>query len=167
MPRLQELVEKDDYVGAFDLARESNRWFQTTHSCGRSNRNSRRVSASPRTHRGDGPLSSVRGQGNGLARDRRDAIDNQSMPRGSDSGDSSIPDGASTMCAIRNPGMQLGNSPEPTIRARFANMDLTVHLADEPTIPTGWSWWSRDLPVTLVSDQAPSICLPIFSTDTR
>ena len=47
------------------------------------------------------------------------------------------PGHATAVFAMRNPGVQLGNYPDPTMRARFANIDLTLHLADGRPRPPG------------------------------
>ena len=90
---------------------------------------------------------------------------NETIPRGYGLWRVEHPGHASAIFAMRNPGMQLGNYPEPTIRARFANMDLRLHLADETTVPEGMVFvQSETLPVSLISEEA-AVDLPPFFID--
>jgi TolB-like protein/formylglycine-generating enzyme required for sulfatase activity/dienelactone hydrolase len=67
--------------------------------------------------------------------------------------------------AMRNPGVQLRNHPEPHVRARAANVDFTLHLADSGTAPRGMVLVQSDaVPIPFVSEQA-AVDLPPFYID--
>ena len=166
LPQLEALIDKDDYVGAFDLATRIERVIP----------NDPRLNALEPSF--TSPVSLASHPSGAMVHYRPYAsteadwrpigttpLANQTIPRGFGLWKVEHPGHASAIFAMRNPGMQLGNYPEPTIRARFANIDLTLHLADETSVPEGMVLvQSVALPVALISEEA-AVELPPFYID--
>jgi len=75
------------------------------------------------------------------------------------------PGQASAVFAIRNPGVQLRNYPDHVVKARAANLDLALHLADAATAPPDMVLVRSDrIPVPLVEEEEP-VDIPPFYID--
>jgi TolB-like protein/dienelactone hydrolase len=138
LPRLQALIAADDYVGAFDLAREIERVtpndpvlreLESSYSA------KVRLDTAPTGAKvfyrpyaggeedwrliGETPLVDVAMPlGVGLWRLEKEGHD-------------------TALLALRNPGLQLGNSPEADFRQMMRGVDLAIPLADAATSPEG------------------------------
>jgi formylglycine-generating enzyme required for sulfatase activity len=166
LPRLEALIEEDDYQGAFDLATQIGQVIP----------NDPRLKALEPSF--TAPVSLASEPSGAMVHYRpyasteadwrpigRTPLTSETIPRGFGLWKVDHPGHASAIFAMRNPGVQLGNHPEPTIRARFENIDFRLHLADETTIPQGMVLVQSDpLPIALISEDA-AVDLPPFYID--
>ncbi len=138
LPRLQALIAADDYAAAFDVAREIERVtprdpvlrelepsFSAKVTLNTAPENAkvfyRPYAAGEKEWRfiGQTPLQDLAVPlGVGLWRIEKEGHD-------------------TALLALRNPGLQLGNSPEADIRLLVQGVDLTIPLADAATSPDG------------------------------
>ena len=138
LPRLQALIAADDYVGAFDLAREIESvtpndpvLSQLEPSFSAKVRLSSMPAGAKVSYRpyaggekdwriiGETPLKDVAVPiGVGLWRIEKDGYE-------------------TALLALRNPGLQLGNAPDADIRQVVEGTDLSIPLADAATSPKG------------------------------
>jgi eukaryotic-like serine/threonine-protein kinase len=168
LPQLEALIEEDDYLAAFDLATRIGQVIP----------NDPRLKAlEPSfttpvslTSEPSGATVHYRPYASNEAEWRpigKTPLAEATMPVGFGLWKVEHPGRASAVFAMRNPGAQLRNYPEPTIRARFANVDLTLHLADEATSPADMVLvHSARLPIALISEDA-AVDLPPFYIDRR
>jgi eukaryotic-like serine/threonine-protein kinase len=138
LPRLQKLIAADDYAAAFDLARDIKRItprdpmlrelepsFSAKVTLDTSPHGAK-VFYRPYAGReedwrfiGETPLADVAVPiGVGLWRIEKEGHD-------------------TALLALRNPGLQLGNSPEADLQQLVKGVDLTIPLADAATSPAG------------------------------
>ena len=165
LPRLQALIAADDYVGAFDLAREiesvtpndpvlsqlepsfSAKVNLDTAPSGA------KVFYRPYAGRdedwrliGETPLEDVAVPlGVGLWRLEKEGYD-------------------TALLALRNPGLQLGNSPEADFRQQLKGVDLAIPLADAATSPEGMVFVAA-IPAAIPGFGTDPIEVPAFFID--
>ncbi len=166
LPQLEALIEKDEYLAASDLAA----------TIGNVIPNDPHLKALEPSYTAPISLASEPSGATVHYRPYASAeadwrpigttpLANETIPRGFGLWKLDHPGRASAVFAMLNPGAQLGNYPEPTVRARFASVDFTLHLADEATIPAGMVFvQSAALPIALVSEDTV-VDLPPFYID--
>lgn len=166
LPQLEALIEKDDYAAAFDQAAQIRVVIPNDPQL-----TSLVASfSSPVSLQSDPPGATLQYRPYGSTeKDWRPVgttpLAALAMPWGVGLWKFEHPGRTSATFAIRNPSIQLGNYPEPTLRARFGDADLTLHLADVATAPAGMVLVQSDkLPIPLISEYR-AIDLPPFYID--
>jgi len=166
LPRLEALIARDDYTAAFDLASR----IATVVP------NDPRLKSLEPAYTRPITLKSAPAGATVKYRPYRSTesdwrsigstpIENLPMPMGIGLWKLEHPGHMSSVFAIRNPGVQLHNYPDPTTRARLANIDFALPLADAATAPPGMVLVpATNLTIALASPEAP-VSLPAFFID--
>ena len=169
LPRLEALIEQDEYLAAADLAavigqvipndprlKSLEPAYTATVSLASS------PSGATVHYR---PYSSTEADWRPIG---TTPLTSLTVPRGFGLWKLEHPGSATAVAAMRNPGLQLGNYPEPAVVARMKTMDLTVHLAEASSAPRTWSSCSPKSCRSLCSaKRQPSTCRPTTSTASR
>jgi TolB-like protein/pimeloyl-ACP methyl ester carboxylesterase len=165
LPRLQALIAADDYAAAFDLAREIERVTPrdpVLRDLEPSFSAKVRLDTAPDGAKvfyrpytsgekdwrfiGETPLVDVAAPiGVGLWRIEKEGHD-------------------TALLALRNPGLQLGNSPEADLRQQVKGVDLTIPLADAASSPDGMVLVPA-IPASVPGFGADPIEVPAFLID--
>jgi len=166
LPQLEALISEDDHVAAFDLATRIQQVIP----------NDPRLKALEPAYTAPITLTSepagatvfFRPYG-GTEADWRaigeTPLKDVTMPWGVGLWKLEYPGRATGVFAIRNPGVQLRNVPDPAMRMRFQATDFTLHLADAATSPAEMVLvHTAALYVPLVAEES-TIDLPPFFID--
>lgn len=138
LPRLQALVAADDYAAAFDLARE----------IGRVTPNDPVLRQLESSFAAKVRLDTLPGGAQVFYRPYASGEEDWRLIGETPLVDVAVPIGVglwriekeghdAALLALRNPGLQLGNSPEADLRELVKGVDLTIPLADAATSPDG------------------------------
>ena len=166
LPQLEALIEKDDYIPAFDLASRieavvpSDPRLEALEPsfAARINLDSEPAGAEVFYRRYAGSESEWRPIG-------RTPLTGVSLPMGIGLWKLEHPSRATAVLAMRNPSMQLRNDRDPQVRAEAEGIDFTLQLADAATSPGEMVLVpATNLPIALVSDDA-AVELPSFFID--
>ena len=166
LPQLEALIGQDDHVAAFDLATRIERVIP----------NDPRLKALEPAYTAPITLTSDPAGATVSFRpyDSTDAdwrpigqtpLTGVTMPWGVGLWKLEYPGRSTGVFAMRNPGVQFGNTPDPALRQRFQDTDFTLHLADGGTTPAEMVLvQSAALPVPLIQEES-SVDLPPFFID--
>ena len=166
LPQLEALIARDEYIAAFDLASQvaavspdDPRLKSLESSYTRPITLKSTPSGATVQYR---PYGSKDSDWRSIG---RTPIENLPMPMGIGLWRVEHDGHVGGLFAIRNPGVQLHNSPEPTVRAYVASTDFSVPLAEASTAPPGMVLVpATDQSIPLASPDTP-VSLPAFFID--
>jgi formylglycine-generating enzyme required for sulfatase activity/dienelactone hydrolase len=166
LPQLEALIARDEYIAAFDLASQvaavspdDPRLKSLEPSYTRPITLKSTPSGAAVQYR---PYGSQDSDWRSIG---RTPIENLPMPMGIGLWRLELAGHASGLFAIRNPGVQLHNYQDATVRANTAAVDLSLPLADASTAPPDMVLVpATQLPIHLVSPGTP-VDLPAFFID--
>jgi hypothetical protein len=166
LPQLQALIAKDDYAGAFDLARGIEEVIPNDPQL-----RALEAEYSAPVHLATDPTGAkvyfrpYEGKETDWRAVGVTPLENVPVPIGVGLWRFEHAGSSTTLRAFRNPGVELRAVREPAMADQFKAVDFTVRLGDAAAIPTGMVLVpATKLLVTLVSDRRP-VELPAYYLD--